>query len=65
MAGYAQGRQWGWWSVNDIRRLENLNGIGPEGDVYLQPLNMTRAGADATASPEAPAPDPNLQESAA
>jgi HK97 family phage portal protein len=44
MAGYAQGRQWGWWSVNDVRRLENLNGIGPEGDVYLQPLNMVRAG---------------------
>lgn len=49
MAGYAQGRQWGWWSVNDIRRLENLNGIGPDGDVYLQPSNMVRAGADALA----------------
>jgi HK97 family phage portal protein len=58
MAGYAQGRQWGWWSVNDVRRLENLNGIGPEGDVYLQPLNMTPAGA-------APPADPNTQESAA
>ena len=51
----------GWWSVNDIRRLENLNGIGPEGDVYLQPLNMTRAdgvgppaGEPAPARPAAP-----------
>lgn len=44
MAGYAQGRQWGWWSVNDVRRLENLNGIGPEGDVYLEPANMRPAG---------------------
>lgn len=44
MAGYAQGRQWGWWNVNDIRRMENLNGIGPEGDVYLQPSNMAPAG---------------------
>jgi hypothetical protein len=65
MAGYAQGRQWGWWSVNDIRRLENLNGIGGEGDVYLQPLNMTRAGADGPPSTDAPAPEPNPQESAA
>lgn len=41
---YAIGRQWGWLSVNDVRRLENQNSIGPEGDVYLQPLNMVPAG---------------------
>lgn len=40
---YAVGRQWGWLSVNDIRRLENLNPI-PNGDIYLQPLNMGEAG---------------------
>ena len=57
MAGCAQGRQWGWWSVNDIRRLENLNGIGAQGDVYLQPLNMTRAGAPPhEAAPPSPTP---------
>lgn len=39
-AAYAIGRQWGWLSVNDIRRLEDQAPIGPEGDVYLQPLNM-------------------------
>lgn len=39
---YAIGRQWGWLSVNDIRRLENLPPI-PGGDVYLQPLNMVDA----------------------
>lgn len=39
-SGYAMGRQWGWLSQNDIRRLENMNPIGPEGDVYLSPLNM-------------------------
>lgn len=44
MAGYAQGRQWGWWSANDVRALENQNGIGPQGDVYLQPSNMVDAG---------------------
>lgn len=37
---YAIGRQWGWLSVNDIRRLENMPGIGPAGDIYLTPLNM-------------------------
>lgn len=40
---YAVARNWGWLSVNDIRRLENLPPI-PGGDVYLQPLNMTAAG---------------------
>lgn len=40
---YAQGRQWGWLSVNDIRRLENMNQI-PNGDIYLEPLNMGEAG---------------------
>jgi len=37
---YALGRQWGFLSVNDIRRLENLPPLGPEGDIYLSPLNM-------------------------
>ncbi|WP_394243914.1 phage portal protein [Halopseudomonas laoshanensis] len=40
---YAIGRQWGWLSVNDIRRLENMPPV-PGGDVYLQPLNMIDAG---------------------
>jgi HK97 family phage portal protein len=35
---YAFGRLNGWLSVNDIRKLENMNSI-PNGDVYLQPLN--------------------------
>lgn len=40
---YAIGRQWGWMSVNDIRRLENMNPVD-NGDIYLQPMNMTEAG---------------------
>jgi HK97 family phage portal protein len=40
---YAQGRQWGWLSVNDIRRLENMPAIGSAGDIYLQPLNCINA----------------------
>ncbi|AKA72335.1 phage portal protein [Clostridium scatologenes] len=43
-SAYAHGRQWGWLSVNDIRRLENMDPI-PNGDIYLQPLNMSEAGA--------------------
>ena len=42
---YAVGRQWGWLSVNDIRRLENMNAID-NGDIYLQPMNMYEAGAE-------------------
>jgi len=42
---YATARQWGWLSINDIRKLENLNPI-EQGDDYLQPLNMSPAGAD-------------------
>lgn len=38
-------RQWGFMSVNDIRRLENMEEIGPDGDRYLEPVNMTAAGA--------------------
>lgn len=54
-AAYATGRQWGWLSVNDIRRLENLNPV-PGGDAYLQPLNMTPIGTQAAAA-EPPARD--------
>lgn len=41
---YASGRQWGYYSANDIRRMENQDTIGPQGDVYLQPGNMSAAG---------------------
>lgn len=42
---FAIGRQWGWLSVNDIRRLMNMNRIA-NGDVYLQPMNMVEAGTE-------------------
>lgn len=41
-AAYAVGRQWGWLSINDIRRLENMPQV-KGGDVYLSPLNMVDA----------------------
>lgn len=40
---YSTARQWGWLSVNEIRRLENLADI-PGGDEYLRPLNMQPVG---------------------
>lgn len=54
---YALGRQWGWLSINDIRRLENLPPV-PRGDVYLQPLNMQAAG---TPPPVPPNTTPSKQ----
>lgn len=43
---YAVGRQWGWLSVNDIRKLENMPPI-ENGDIYLEPQNMREAGSEA------------------
>lgn len=40
---YSTARQWGWMSVNDVRRKENMPLIGPEGDVYMVPANMMPA----------------------
>ncbi|WFM72953.1 phage portal protein [Halomonas sp. CKK8] len=51
---YALGRQWGWLSVNDIRRLENMPPIAG-GDKYLTPMNMTdsqRPGESLNATPD-------------
>ncbi len=42
---YQKGRQWGWLSANDIRRLENMNPIAG-GDIYVTPLNMAPVGAE-------------------
>lgn len=41
-ASYAVGRQWGWLSANDVRRLEDMPPI-EGGDTYFVPLNMTDA----------------------
>jgi hypothetical protein len=61
-SAYATGRQWGWLSANDIRRLENMNPI-EGGDVYLRPLNMVDAN-DPELPPmqRAPIPKPSQEE---
>lgn len=44
MKGYALGKQWGWYSTNDIRRKLGENTIhDPQADVYLYPVNMANA----------------------
>jgi HK97 family phage portal protein len=46
-SSYATARQWGWLSVNDIRKHESLDPIDG-GNVYLQPLNMVEVGTGNT-----------------
>lgn len=41
---YTKGRQWGWISANDVRKLENMEPVDG-GDIYLQPMNMVAAGS--------------------
>jgi hypothetical protein len=40
MNGYAVGKQWGFYSTNDVRKELGENPIGPVGDVYWTPVNM-------------------------
>jgi HK97 family phage portal protein len=42
-AAYAVGRQWGWLSANMVLAKENMNTIGPAGDIFLVPINMAPA----------------------
>jgi hypothetical protein len=47
-------------TVNEIRELENLNPIGPQGDQHFIQLNMTtleKAGEPADGTPEDDAED--------
>lgn len=52
---YALGRQWGFLSVNDVRRLEDMVPIDG-GDEYLVPLNMLPSGTEPPANDNDPAP---------
>ncbi len=56
---FASGRQWGYYSINDIRRMENMNPIGPAGDIYLDPLNMKPAGTEDPKAEPAAEPEPD------
>ena len=53
-AAYSIGRQWGWFSANDILELEDRNPLpGDQGDIYISPLNMVPA-EDLGKEPKAP-----------
>lgn len=54
---YQLGLDRGVWSINEVRENEDMNGIGPDGDKRLVPLNMQlleRAGEEPVA-PKTPA----------
>jgi len=46
---FSKGIQWGWFSINDVRRMLNLNSI-EDGDTHLQPLNMIPVGTEPDAN---------------
>ena len=52
---YAKGRQWGYYSANDVRGFEGLPPV-PGGDIYERPLNMVPMDQEAK-PPEEPPPD--------
>jgi hypothetical protein len=37
---YGVGKQWGWLTTNDIRKMENMNSL-PDGDRVMVPVNYT------------------------
>jgi HK97 family phage portal protein len=53
-SAYAVGRQWGWLSADDVRRMENMEPLpSGAGEKYLVPLNMLDAAADPAQEPTA------------
>lgn len=57
---YSVGRQWGWLSVNDIRKKEDMSTLPPEiGDVYLAPVNMVDAKNLSKMQPAGATPPPD------
>lgn len=61
-AYYVSALQNGWMTVNEIRELENLNPIGPEGDKHFIQLNMTTLDKAGEEPPAAPASAPAAQD---
>lgn len=58
-ASYAVGRQWGWYSADDVLELENRNPLPDrQGTTYLVPQNMIDA-ASFLKKAEAPQEEPN------
>jgi HK97 family phage portal protein len=62
-AYYVSAVQNGWMSVNEVRELENMNPLGPEGDQHFIQLNMTTLEKAAEPEPM-PAQEPPVQQPA-
>jgi HK97 family phage portal protein len=56
-AYYVSALQNGWMTINEVRQLENLNPIGPEGDRHYIQMNMQTLD-DMDAQPEQPQEPP-------
>jgi HK97 family phage portal protein len=60
-AYYVSALTHGWMTVNEVRELENLNPIGPEGDQHFVQMNMTtleKAASEPEPQSEAQQPPP-------
>lgn len=55
MQGFATGKQWGFYNTNTVLERLGENPIGPEGEIYWAPVNMTNA-ANLTATHQLAAP---------
>lgn len=62
MKGHATGRQWGWLSANDVLRIEDMDDIGEQGDVYMVPANMANAETGELFGKPEPPPTPQPEE---
>jgi HK97 family phage portal protein len=64
-AYYVSALQNGWMTVNEIRELENLNPIGPQGDKHFVQLNMTTLDKVVEDQAVEPMPPAEVEESPA
>lgn len=58
MAGFAVGKQWGIFNSNYCLEKLGENGIGPQGDIYWCPVNMTNAENLLKSDEDEPTPGP-------
>jgi HK97 family phage portal protein len=61
-AYYVSALQNGWMTINEIRELENLNPIGPEGDKHFVQLNMTTLDKVGEEPAAEPMPEPPVED---
>jgi hypothetical protein len=55
---YSTALQWGFMNRNEVRRKENMNSMGEDGDIFLVPVNMQPADKLEEPPPEPTPPAP-------